>query len=341
MRKTLRLSASVVICALVGCLSACQSAPVPQPKSVQAREHIVSDRAYEEIAHSTLDALEAADKDAKADSLTARVGEPARGQRAAQYQLQGLRDGFQPPAYTIGVDAKDAKPVSSGTAFPRSLLSYSAPVEGQNQRTLTAWQQADARSNYKLWGQVVLFPQEDLPELVSTLSDEEGFVQADAGKYVADPSQVAQGYAAYLNERKVGEIKFKEGDAFYKKITEHIDALKQTVGDHGSVALKAAPSDMKPVLVATKDQGIVLMQELVYDIVYTSTDEDQLLTLKDSNEALMYSKDKAKSSVDIAKDQPFTAHYSILLAFHVPAKGGADTVNLIGASTNVLLSASA
>lgn len=340
-KKTMRSrSVAGVIAAamLVSCLAGCKEDPIPQPAVLNAAEEVISPEAYADIAQETLDVLASADQELNPDALGARLAGPMYTQRSAQYALKKLREGAEIPAVVID---PDAVPISSGAEFPRSLVSYSAPAEGQNQRTLTAWQRSDARSNYRLWGQIVLFPHKDLPTLASTLSKTESFPDIDAQAYLADPAQVAEAYAAYLTSREAGSVPFQSDDPFYLKLGEHLKTLQDSVGEFGQVQMNVAGTDTAPVVVKTDDGGLVAMYEFNYDVVYTSLDEERPLTLKDSNEALMFSGDANQSNVDIKPEQPFTAHYTALVGFYIPLKDKGETVNIIGASSNVLLSASA
>lgn len=335
-KKNFRALSAVIVAMGMACgISGCKKTEVLQPVTTNAEEAIVTPEQYERIAQTTIDELEAADGALDASQLAQRLMDPILAQRTAQYKLKSLKDDVE--IGSIVIDPK-ATPLSSGTEFPRGLLSYSPPVEGQNQRTLTAWQQDSARSNYKLWGQVVLFPSADLPKITSALSSSQGYSQKDSGSYLADPSGVTAAYAQYLQTQELGEVKFKEGDELFSGLKSQLDSLKETIGDFGEVSLSVADSGVAPIVVNTSDGGAVVFGEIKYHTTYKTKNANRPIVLKETAEALMHSGDKEKTSVEIAENSPLTASYSVVVAFYVPPTAG-ENVQVIGASSNVLYSA--
>ena len=353
MRNSIRKTVSTIgATLLVFSLAACKEEVVPQPVVTNTAEAAISADKYTQIAKTTQDALANADTALSTDSVAPRAQNPFLAQRAAQYKLKGLKEDFSIPM--IVIDA-EAEPVESGADFPRSLFSYSAPVSGQNQRTLTAWQQSSARSNYKLWGQVALFAQSDLPALISTANDATAIPAGQPEKYLADPAAVLAAYAEYVNTGAADAVPFQAGDSVATQLQQNKDKLNEEAGEFGTITLSSAADQTGIVGVSTADGGVVIMGNLLFDIKYEANNEDRPLILKDEV-ALMASGDKEKDTAQIVKDKPLTAHYATTLAFYIPPKAAGDTkaetdaaaesaqdaaptVRLIGASTPVLLSA--
>ena len=366
MRKAISLIAGA---AMIFSLAACAEKPVPQPVATRTAEIAISDQQYQDIAAQTVALLNAADQTHAIDELKARAQDPFLEQRAAQYKLKGLQESFELPPVVIDVKAQ---PVESGAGFPRSMLSYSAPVEGQNQRTLTAWQQLDARSNYKLWGQVTLFPDSGLPTLASVLNDDSAVPSKNPQAYLADPAQLIAAYAEYVNTQQLGQVPFESGDRVATNLKGQLDQLVEDLGDFAEISLKARDSERPIVGVSTQDGGLVVLGNLLYDVTYTSKNADRPIVLKNSPIALLYSEDAEKADLEIGSETPLTAHYSMTLAFYIPPKAAkadsaqkdtskdgdnkeaaeksgdkeadaqpeAPMVRLIGASTNILIGAS-
>lgn len=314
-----KLASGVLVLTMALGLSACAEKEMPQPQVTKTAELAVTESRYSAIAQETIDALKAADSARSADTLKTRVMEPLLSQRTAQYRLNGLKD--DAAISQIVIDPK-ATPVESGKDFPRSLFSFSAPVEGQNQRTLTAWQQTDARSNYKLWGQVMLFPEVGLPTLASTLNDSQSVPAPDAAKYVADPAGIVAAYAKYVNSQQLGAVPFQTDDPVSASLKQALTDPQQAVGDKGDIEMSVKDSGTPVVGVATDDGGLVVMGSLAIDVTYTSKDAAQPLILKSAADgiSLMYSGDREKTDVEIGTDKPLTAHYSVTIAFYIPPK---------------------
>ncbi len=335
-KKNFRALSAVIVMLGMACgLSGCKKTEVLQPVVTNAEEAIVTPEQYERIAQATIADIRAADESLDASRLSKRLMDPILTQRTAQYKLKGLKDDTQIPP--IVIDPK-ATPLSTGTGFPRGLLSYSPPVDGQNQRTLTAWQQDSARSNYKLWGQISLFPSADLPELTSAISTAQGYSKKDSGSYLTDPVGVTAAYAQYLQTQELGAVKFKEGDELFRGLKSQMDSLKETIGDFGEVSLSVADSGAAPIVVSTSDAGVVVFGEIKYHTTYKTKNADRPIVLKGTAEALIHSGDKEKPNIEIGENSPFTASYSVVVAFYVPPTTG-ENVQLIGASSNILYSA--
>ncbi|MDD7464723.1 MAG: hypothetical protein PUK59_00530 [Actinomycetaceae bacterium] len=328
-----RVWAALAIGLLTVSLTACQQQEVPQPRVTSAAEEVVGQDRYAVIAEQTVEALAAADKAGKADKLTARVGQPLRSQRTAQYKLRSLKDDAKLPV--IAIDPQ-ATPVSSGAAYPRSLVVFGEPTDGQNQRTLTAWQQKNARSNYQLWGQVSLFPTANLPTLTSTLDNLPGYPKLNAQAYLADPAKVVAAYAAYNSTQKLAAVPFDKDDPVFTQLKEQLDALRENVGDFGEISMSFADSGAPAVVVSTDDQGVVVIGEMKYSTKYESKSRVQPIIFKGTPESLMLSGSKDDPDAEVAVDEPLTSQTSILVAFYIPSKEAGGTVHVIGASSNVL-----
>ncbi|MCI6574513.1 MAG: hypothetical protein PT944_06195 [Actinomycetaceae bacterium] len=334
MRRTgAKIGAVGTIALLAVCLTACQQQEVPQPHVTNTAEEVVTQNQYATIAQQTEQALADADKKGDANALTARIGQPARAQRTAQYKLRSLKSDTK--ISTFAIDAQAAA-VSSGAAYPRSLVAFGAPTDGQNQRTLTAWQQENARANYQLWGQVSLFPTVELPTLASTLDDAAGYPKLNAGNYLTDPATVTAAYAAYNASQKVSGVPFQKDDPVFTQLKGQLDALRQNVGNFGTISMSFADSGTAPVVVSTDDRGLVVIGEMKYSTKYESKSRVQPITFKGTPESLMLSGSKDNPDVEVTVDKPLTSEFSLLVAFYIPAKNAGETVQVIGASSNVL-----
>ncbi|MDY5588908.1 MAG: hypothetical protein SPF30_02965 [Arcanobacterium sp.] len=324
--------AAVASVAIVMSLAACQAPEVPQPHVTNTAEEVLPQDRYSAIAQQTLAVFAKADKAGDVRQLAERADQPILAQRAAQYKLRSLKSDFKVPALVI--DPK-ATPVASGAAFPRSLVTFGAPAEGQNQRTLTAWQQKNARSNYKLWGQVSLFPSANLPTLASTLDSSNGYPKLSAQAYVADPAKVVAAYAAYNASQKRAGVPFQKDDPVFAQLKGQLAALRQNVGNFGTISMGFADSGVPPVVVSTDANGLVVIGEMKYSTKYESKSRLQPTTLG-AAESVMLTGSKDKTSQEVAVGKPAVSEYSLLVAFFIPAKSAGGEVQVIGASNNVL-----
>lgn len=328
MRKLCALAVALTV-TLAGC--AAQEA-IPQPHVGKESTDIVSIDRYQTFADETSKAIAQADAALDAAKLGNRVAQgPLRTQRTGQYAVKkALRDDYALDAIVIN---QDSVPVSSGSAFPRTLMAFAGPQENENLSTLSVWTQDTPRSNYQIWAEVEIFPGVSVPAIVSNESDVEGYSENDASKYVVDPAKVLPEYVSYNTKRKQASIPFTANDTLYTKLAAQQDTLAESIGELGSVKTTFTATDTPIKTVSTTDGGLIVVGEMNYSVEIAKVKESA--TLRISGEIGAVAPGNKDRIVTVTN--PLIATYSTTVGFYVPPKGGSDEVKVIGSSIPALI----
>lgn len=329
MRKFAALTLSAALA-----LSACASQEeVPQPTSGDNPQVIMPDEKYAEIASEAEAGIAASNESLDAGDLTGRVGGPARSYRTAQLKLESLLgDNYDLAPMLV---LTEGSPVSSGTAFPRTMMTVVPPRDGKNLATLSVWSQNGPRSNYHLWADVDLFGAANLPQIVSQLSDTPGFPEVDAADYAVDPHDVLIQYARYNGTREQQEIEFSPDDPLYTQIAAQQDAFVESLGDLGTAATDFGVGESGLRAVSTESGGLVVVGEMTYDVRITKTAEGATLRIG-GHIGAMHEGDGEEAMLEI--DNVGIANYATTVAFYVPPAGENAVVQVIGSSQPTLIS---
>lgn len=325
---------SVTAICLALSLSACSEDPVlPSPQAQDAVEAVVTPETFGTVVERTATELKASDDKKDARQVSAYLNGAFRHERTAQYTMARIMG----DSYKLSPVVLDpqATAISSGTAFPRTMVAFSGPTEEETLSTLTVWSQDAARSNYSLWASVRLFPSIPDLSLMSELSDVAGYPEVDATDYVADPAAVTKAYSSYVVSRKQGDIAFEVNDSLFTEIHEQVKTMSDSLGDLGTARVVAATPPVEDTrAISTRDGGLVLVGQLAYALQITKAEEDATLRLGSAIGAL------AKRDADgvLEVDDPVDANYITSVAFYIPPAGSDQSVQVIGASTPVLKS---
>ncbi|VEI13775.1 hypothetical protein [Trueperella bialowiezensis] len=327
-----KLTATLAGAALL--LAGCSSGDsVPSATSGNAAHEVIDAEKYTQIATEAKESIDAANASLDPESLTNRIGGPARTYRGAQLKLESLLgDSYSLDPMPVEVEAE---PISSGSAFPRTMITAVAPRDGRNLSTLSVWSQNDPRSNYQLWADVELFPGVKVPDLVNQLNDKPGFPEVEAGDYAVDPSKVLEQYALYNGTRQQQQIVFTEGDPLFHQIAAQQDTFVQSLGDLGTAATNFAVGESGVRGVSTENGGLVIVGEMTYDVVITKTAEGATLRIGGEIGAL-HANSGENAMLEISHEG--RARYATTVAFYVPPAGQDAVVSVIGASKPTLIS---
>ncbi|QTG75959.1 hypothetical protein [Trueperella pecoris] len=314
--------------------SACASeGTLPRPASGTNPQVILTQEKFAEIAAAAEKDIAAANSSLDAAALGNRVGGPVRAYRTSQLKLESLLG----ESYNLDpliVDGQ-ATPVSSGTAFPRTLMTVVPPREGKNLTTLSVWSQDQARSNYQLWADVALFPGVEVPAIVSSLNNSEGFPKVDPAAYAVNPEEVLANYVAYNGTRQPQKIRFQENDPLFRQIADQQDAFVRSLGNLGTATTDFAAGEAGLRGVSTENGGLVIVGEMRYTVRITKTAAGAKLRIGGQIGALH--KDSGENPV-LEIDKQGVANYSTTVVFYIPGAGSDATVRVIGSSEPTLIS---
>lgn len=332
MRKALAATTVAIVLSLAACA---EEEGVPQPRSGNDATEILSQERYAAFSEATKAKLAEADEARDAELLTYRIAPgPLKEQRTAHYKLrEAVGD-----SYTLDPIVIDpaAVPVSSGSAFPRTFMTFTGPRDGENLSTLTVWTQKTPRQNYQLWAETEIFPGVSVPAIVSQMDDVPGYPEVDPSEYAADPNAVLEAYVAYNESQEQGEIVFEADDPLYTEIADQQETLSNSIGDLGTAETTFATSDHEFHAVSTTDGGLILVGDMRYTIKLTRTNDDATLRISGDIGAMFTGGDDDDNIVEV--DDPVHAVYSTTVAFYIPPAGGAEAVKVIASTAPTLLS---
>lgn len=332
MRKAIAATTVAIVLSLAACA---EEEGVPQPRSGNDATEILSQERYAAFSEATKTKLAEADEARNPELLTYRIAPgPLKEQRTAHYKL---RDAVG-DSYTLDPIVIDpaAVPVSNGSAFPRTFMTFTGPRDGENLSTLTVWTQKTPRQNYQLWAETEIFPGVSVPAIVSQMDDVPGYPDVDPSEFAADPSAVLEAYVAYNESQEQGDIVFEADDPLYTEIADQQETLSNSIGDLGSAETTFAASDHEFHAVSTTDGGLILVGDMRYTIKLTRTNDDATLRISGEIGAMFDGEDDDDNIVEV--DDPVHAVYSTTVAFYIPPAGGAEAVKVIASTAPTLLS---
>ncbi len=320
-----RAAATVMAASLV--LTSCASSlPQPVPGAVPAVPPAAltvdqSDRVRGEIGAS----LDTADAALSAADLAARVSGPALASRAAEYAVSTTTAG----ANGLTPLAMDAQTVvlPSTEVWPRTQFVVTEQPDDLSSPQLLVFQQADARSQYTLWGWVRLLPGVKMPATAAPTIGSQPLA-ADATGLVATPNDVVAHYADVLlnGDASAFITQFAAPDTYRQSVAsgrEPYAAIASQTG--GTFAETYAPVPEQTFALATADGGALAVSAMT-----TSS------TLNFSGASLPLPPELAAVSggalaPGAALRSNLSVTYADVIAFYIPPTGATTPVQVLGA----------
>lgn len=257
----------------LGLLAGC-AAPPPAPNPPGPPDEplpVLTVNQSDAVLTALGETLAAADPSGDAGALDARVTDPARGLRAAQYTLAERSDGDRPPPPITTDD--DVIMLGAAEAWPRTFMAVTAPPEGSATPLLLVLRQADARSPFRLHSWARLFPGVETPEMAGP---EIGSRQlaADAEGLVVTPAEALDRYADVLATGEASEHDDSfTPDPYVQQLQSELQAGRSSLEGIAEIRVNGASSPESIVALETTDGGA-----LVVGVVRTSTDYKKTLS---------------------------------------------------------------
>lgn len=321
----MRVAATIVAAALV--LTSCApSLPQPAPGAVPAVPPAAltvdqADRVREEIGTS----LASADAALSAADLAARVSGPALASRAAEYAVSTTTAGAN-GLTPLEMDAQTVV-LPSTEVWPRTQLVVTEQPDDLSSPRLLVFQQADARSQYTLWGWVRLLPGVKMPATAAPTIGSQPLA-ADATGLVATPNDVVAHYADVLlnGDASAFAAEFAAPDTYRQGIASGREPYAQIANQtKGTFSETYAPVPEQTLVLATADGGALAVSAM------TTTS-----TLNFSGASLPLPPELAAVSggalaPGAALRSTLSVTYSDVLAFYIPPTGATTPVQVLGA----------
>lgn len=329
MRKAIAL---LNVVGLAFALSSCSTdEAVPEPSAASQTAPAVTETSFENTSATIFGVLTKADKSLDKNELAERATGPFLQMRTQEYALEKLLA----DAYDIDSLSSDSQvfAATSNQSFPRWIYTVMEAPEGTNLKTITVFEQASSRENWKVWAVLPILPGQTVPGLKLSQGSAVAVAADSSDGLVASPSDVVAAYATYNSERKQGDISFGD-DALYTSLSKLRDANSKALDDAGSATMSFQVSkDNEPVAFRTDDGGALVVAQMDFSTTISVTKEGATLKVGSTIGALATG--DANGEVEVSGK--LVANYSVMVAFHVPATSSSK-VQVVGASDPLLLS---
>lgn len=321
-RRTGRTAAALGVAVVLTALGACApEIPTPEPPAAPAAPGPVLDEEQEAKILDAIGTTLAKTQEARsAKGLGERLTGPARAIRESELKVADRIDSDEYLTALPTEVVSTTSPVES--QWPRTVVAISEQPELQTERLLVL-EQADARSNYQLWGWVRLFPKVVLPAFASLEVGSQS-VAPDAEGLLVTPQTAVDQYADVLTKK----AKSKHADAFaddpFREQIAEISKLqnKALKAADGKQTMTFTPVPGAIEAVGTADGGAVVVGELKVLELRTAEKGAVLSPGTAIEKALLPKKTKVKNEMTIS--------YTTVVALYVPPAAGGGQVSVLG-----------
>jgi len=319
-----RLAAATAVAAAAALLAGCaQELPTPQPEAAVVGPKLSEDQEAKVI--SAVDTvLSTSVEKRSAKGLSSRMTGPALEIRTSQLKVAAIRKKDDLITEVPG-DYQRIMPPTADT-WPRTGYSITQLTEDLDTARLVAFEQADARQPYKMWGWVQLLPETTLPAFADKEIGSDA-VAADDASLAANPVDALKQYADVLTHGD--KSKFAKGfeisdTDLLKRVQQDAANLRKGEGFEDSDAkytMKFAHRDGDLRAVRTADGGAVVMGVLTAQELLTAEKGAEVSPLTETQAALIGDKDPTNT---------LRVGYTDLVALYVPAKGSDEKIRPLG-----------
>lgn len=332
------LPAALCCLALVGTLAGCGPA-VPQPSAQAGRQQsgasvtVAQAKRIEKDLHAVLDA---ADSSKDASGLSKRLSGPELEIRTSQIAVAKATN--KTDARTIIPTGIRQRVLTQATGWPRNLLAMTSTTADQQSERLLVFDQASARTNYKLWGLVRLFSGVSMPSFaVSSEGTKEG-TATDSG-LVSTPRQAVLDYTAALNNIQLttadkidasslsasdkARIRRVASDQFRSELADLDSSVSKGVAANEGTEKQVFTADLGSLRIFRSSKGGDLVVARI-DSTWTRTAGDGRLSQPASDaESALFGNGKATSTM--------RTDYVNVVALYVPPASKTAKIQALGA----------
>ncbi len=267
-----------------------------------------------EIAATTGTVLDAGDAKKDSKLLEERLTGPALKLRNAEYKIATAQK--EDKSITELPAQMQSFFMTTTNSWPRTMFSVSQRPQNLQPERLMVYTQADARSDYKLWAYLALFPSISVPTFPVAEVGTDEITAADESLQSA-PGKVLDDYVALLTDSKAeNKAKFDvEKDKFFSELAERRKYLREAAKQiEGTYKETFAVGDEWHAL-RTLDGGAV-----VVGTIETSA------TLKGEKGAVISPSaiEKAFLAKDAKVKNQLTVNRTAVVAIYIPAKDNTE-----------------
>lgn len=207
---------------LTGCT---QEVPTPVAAPLEANIPAVTEDQAITIAEAVATVIGTADKEKDSSALKERVTGPALKLRSAEYKISDSQKDEK--SITELPSVMQSTFLTTATTWPRTMFAVSERPQNLEPERLMVYTQDDARSDYKLWSYLTLFPGTTVPTFAAATIGTTAVTDSDESLQMT-PTKALEEYAGLLAEAsKENKAKFDvEKDSFYTTIESRRKDLK-------------------------------------------------------------------------------------------------------------------
>ncbi|WP_245605894.1 hypothetical protein [Promicromonospora kroppenstedtii] len=324
MRRTTTRSMAVVATVLAtGLLAGCaEELPVPKPEAPVAAA-VVTQSQERKILDKVSGVVEGVTKSKEADSLGERLSGPALTIRETQLKVAGARKDDE-PLTDLNMEMQQVI-LPSDQEWPRSSFAITVQPKDLTTPVLMAFDQAEAREQYKLWGWVRLLPGVTMPQFAEADLGSAA-VAADDESLKETPETVIKQYASVLTVDKDSKYagNFADDDLrqFFRDYGKlQVDAInKEDCKGAFEVAYEPTKDPVKSV--RTADGGALVMAAMISKETITAREEGCEIGPPTKTTQALWGDEDVTNVVEV--------NYQDMVAMYVPPKDSEDQISLVG-----------
>lgn len=207
---------------LAGCA---EDVPTPAVAPLEVNIPVVTESQAGTIAEAVGTVIGTADKEKDAATLESRVTGPALKLRSAEYKISSSQKDEK--SITELPSIMQSTFLTTATTWPRTMFAVSERPQNLEPERLMVYTQDDARSDYKLWSYLTLFPGTTVPTFAAATIGTTDVTDSDESLQMT-PTKALEAYADLLADAtKDNKAKFDlEKDSFYTTIESRRKDLK-------------------------------------------------------------------------------------------------------------------
>ncbi|WP_369369544.1 hypothetical protein AB1046_12005 [Promicromonospora sp. Populi] len=318
-----RTTAVVTTVLVTGLLAGCaEELPTPTPEAPVAAA-VVTQAQEREILDSVAGVVNEVTKSSQAGDLAARLSGPALEIRETQLDVAAAR-GDTEPLTDLNMEMQQVI-LPSDQTWPRTSFAITVQPKDLTTPVLMAFNQGDARQQYKLWGWVRLLPGVTMPQFAEADLGSAAVAADDETLKVA-PKAVIEQYASVLtvdNDSKYaanfGDDNLRQFFRDYGKL--QVDAInKEECG--GAFEVAYAPTDDSVKSVRTADGGALVMAAMTSTETITAKEEGCEIGPPTETTQALWGDADVSNVVQV--------NYRDMVAMYVPPKGSDAKISLVG-----------
>jgi hypothetical protein len=318
-----RTMAVVATLLATGLLAGCaEELPTPKPEAPVA-EAVVTQSQERKILDKVAGVVADVTKVGQAKALEERLTGPALSIRETQLQVAAARKDTE-PLTDLTMEMQQVI-LPSDQEWPRNSFAITVQPKDLTTPVLMAFEQADAREQYKLWGWVRLLPGVTMPQFAEADLGSPAVPPDDKSLKVSPETAIAQ-YASVLtvDQRSKYAENFADDDLrqFFRDYGKlQVDAInKEECKGAFEVAYEPTKDPVKAV--RTADGGALVIAAMISKETITAREDGCEIGPPTKTTQALWGDADVTNVVEV--------NYEDMVAMYLPPEGSNDQISLVG-----------